>query len=175
MFRLQAPPRSIHSSCFSNVFHYVFYSSPFKCITCSFSLPHLCPGVQRRSVVVFHHRTSGGERKKARMEFHLKTGGACQREVEEGAKCREISRHAACCAVWVSRDAAETCWPLHAVTPTWRPAGPPGRRTCCRCRRGCSRWSSAQPRSWNQTHKDKITGVWWEKLHISGDFNNKIK
>lgn len=26
---------------------------------------------------------------------------------------------------------------VFVVTPTWRPAGQPDHRTCCRCRRGC--------------------------------------
>lgn len=37
--------------------------------------------------------------------------------------------------------------PVGTLTPAWRPAGRPGRRTCCRCRRGCLPSSSVRPRS----------------------------
>lgn len=36
------------------------------------------------------------------------------------------------------------------LTPAWHPAGPPGRRTCCRCRPGCSRCSSTPRQSWGR-------------------------
>lgn len=40
---------------------------------------------------------------------------------------------------------------LAPLTPAWHPAGPPGRRTCCRCRPGCSRCSSTPQPSWGVT------------------------
>lgn len=40
---------------------------------------------------------------------------------------------------------------LAPLTPAWHPAGPPGRRTCCRCRPGCSRCSSTPRPSWGVT------------------------
>lgn len=40
---------------------------------------------------------------------------------------------------------------LAPLTPAWHPAGPPGRRTCCRCRPGCSRCSSTPRLSWGVT------------------------
>lgn len=49
---------------------------------------------------------------------------------------------------------------LAPLTPAWHPAGPPGRRTCCRCRPGCSRCSSTPRPSWGVT--DTGQGSAWD-------------
>lgn len=40
---------------------------------------------------------------------------------------------------------------LAPLTPAWHPAGPPGHRTCCQCRPGCSRCFSTPRPSWGVT------------------------